>query len=162
MSGEDNIELAYALGRQALRDLPRPTALHRRRRLAVAAVAETLERIRQTGDHKRFAMIRNVLTHWTAGPRYTATGACLSWNRLSSIVLAPSKMCTYAIRNPMLESEILLSPVENGYVAYDPVFDRLHQLNPIAALVIELCDGSRSIESIRELTAPLMPEGTQY
>jgi predicted TPR repeat methyltransferase len=59
----------------------------------------------------------------------------------------------------MLNPEILLSPVENGYVAYDPVFDRLHQLNPIAALVIELCDGSRSIESIRELTAPLMPEG---
>src|SRR5689334_14133172 len=61
--------------------------------------------------------------------------------------------------NPTLHPAILLSPVENGYVAYDPVFDRLHQLNPIAALVVELCDGSRSIESIRELTAPLMPEG---
>ena len=61
--------------------------------------------------------------------------------------------------NPTLNPAILLSPMENGYVAYDPVFDRLHQLNPIAALVVELCDGSRSIESIRELTAPLMPEG---
>src|SRR5580765_563753 len=64
------------------------------------------------------------------------------------------------IPNPIMNPAILLSPVENGYVAYDPVFDRLHQLNPIAALVIELCDGSRSIESIGELVAPLLPEGS--
>jgi predicted TPR repeat methyltransferase len=49
--------------------------------------------------------------------------------------------------------------VENGYVAYDPVSDRLHHLNPVAALIAELCDGSKSIEEIRELTGPLMPEG---
>ena len=61
--------------------------------------------------------------------------------------------------NPTTNPVVLLSPVENGYVAYDPVSDRLHHLNPVAALIAELCDGSRSIDDIRELAGPLMPEG---
>jgi predicted TPR repeat methyltransferase len=61
--------------------------------------------------------------------------------------------------NPVINPVILLSPVETGYVAYDPAADRLHQLNPIAALLAELCDGSRSIADIRRLVAPLVPEG---
>lgn len=61
--------------------------------------------------------------------------------------------------NPRLSPGILLSPVEDGYVAYDPAMERLHQLNPAAALLAELCDGSRSIEEVRDLAAPLMPEG---
>ena len=52
----------------------------------------------------------------------------------------------------------MLSPVEGGYVAYDPARDRLHRLNPIAALLAELCDGSRMSEAIRELAGPV-PEG---
>src|SRR6185503_9911852 len=63
------------------------------------------------------------------------------------------------MNNPRLSPGILLSPVEDGYVAYDPAMERLHQLNPAAALLAELCDGSRSVEDIRELAAPLMPEG---
>ena len=61
--------------------------------------------------------------------------------------------------NPKLHPAILLSPVENGYVAYDPVADRLHQLNPIAALLAELCDGSRSADEIRALVQPILPPG---
>jgi predicted TPR repeat methyltransferase len=61
--------------------------------------------------------------------------------------------------NPKIHPAILLSPVENGYVAYDPVLDRLHQLNPLAALLAELCDGSRSADEIRLLVEPLLPEG---
>jgi predicted TPR repeat methyltransferase len=61
--------------------------------------------------------------------------------------------------NPIVNPTILLSPVEDGYVAYDPSSDRLHHLNPIAALLAELSDGSRSVDEIRQLTAPLMPEG---
>jgi hypothetical protein len=44
--------------------------------------------------------------------------------------------------NPRLNPVILLSPVETGYVAYDPVRDYLHELNPVAALLTELCDGN--------------------
>src|SRR4051812_45941907 len=60
---------------------------------------------------------------------------------------------------PRINPAILLSPVENGYVAYDPVTDTLHHLNPVAALLAELCDGNRSVEDIRELAGSLMPEG---
>src|SRR4029077_5823388 len=61
--------------------------------------------------------------------------------------------------NPRLNPDLLLSPVENGYVAYDPTCDRLHELNPVAALIAELCDGSKSVEGIGEIAGPLLPEG---
>jgi predicted TPR repeat methyltransferase len=60
--------------------------------------------------------------------------------------------------NPRINPAVLLSPVEGGYVAYDPAQDRLHQLNPLAALLAELCDGSRSVEDIRGLAGPLLPQ----
>ena len=58
---------------------------------------------------------------------------------------------------PKINPVLLVSPVENGYVAYDPVLDRLHHLNPVAALIAELSDGSRSIEAICDLVCPLVP-----
>src|SRR5215813_2325087 len=61
--------------------------------------------------------------------------------------------------NPTINPAILLSPVETGYVAYDPTADRLHQLNPVAALLAELCDGTRSVNDIRALAGPFMPDG---
>jgi predicted TPR repeat methyltransferase len=62
------------------------------------------------------------------------------------------------MHNPTLNPVILLSPVEDGYVAYDPASDRLHELNPLAALIVELCDGTKSVEEIREIVGPLLPE----
>jgi predicted TPR repeat methyltransferase len=59
--------------------------------------------------------------------------------------------------NPKIHPAILLSPVENGYVAYDPVSDKLHQLNPMAALLAELFDGTRSVEDVNNLVRPLLP-----
>jgi predicted TPR repeat methyltransferase len=61
--------------------------------------------------------------------------------------------------NPALNPSVRLSPVENGYLAYDPVADRLHELNPVAALIVELCDGTRTVEEVRELVKPALPEG---
>src|SRR5262249_53316329 len=63
------------------------------------------------------------------------------------------------MENPIINPAILVSPVEDGYVAYDPVSDQLHQLNPIAAILAELCDGTRSVEDLRNLVAPILPEG---
>jgi predicted TPR repeat methyltransferase len=60
---------------------------------------------------------------------------------------------------PTLKPAVLLSPVESGYVAYDPTSDQLHELNPLAALIAELCDGTNSVEQIREIVGPLLPEG---
>jgi len=59
--------------------------------------------------------------------------------------------------NPKIHPAILLSPVENGYVAYDPISDKLHQLNPMASLLAELCDGTRSVEDVSALVRPLLP-----
>src|SRR3954470_836448 len=61
--------------------------------------------------------------------------------------------------NPIVNPVILLSPVEDGYVAYDPVQDNLHQLNPMAAFLTELCDGSRSIDEVCEVAGPLLADG---
>ncbi|HUO02431.1 MAG TPA: PqqD family peptide modification chaperone [Rhizomicrobium sp.] len=60
--------------------------------------------------------------------------------------------------NPTVNPVILLSPVEGGYVAYDPAGDNLHQLNPVAALIAELCDGTKSVEEISALVSPLAPD----
>jgi predicted TPR repeat methyltransferase len=62
------------------------------------------------------------------------------------------------MHKPRINPVLLVSPVEDGYVAYDPVLDRLHQLNPVAALIAELSDGSRTIEGIAELACPFVPE----
>ena len=63
--------------------------------------------------------------------------------------------------NPRINPSVLLSPVEDGYIAYNPVLDRLHQLNPVAALLLELSDGSRSVDEIRALAGPLVEDGKQ-
>jgi predicted TPR repeat methyltransferase len=61
--------------------------------------------------------------------------------------------------NPLINPIVGLSPVEGGYLAYNSVEDRLHELNPTGALIAELCDGGRSVEEIRALAGPLMPGG---
>jgi len=62
------------------------------------------------------------------------------------------------MQKPRINPVLLVSPVEDGYVAYDPVQDRLHQLNAVAALTTELSDGSRTVEEIAELACPFVPE----
>jgi predicted TPR repeat methyltransferase len=60
---------------------------------------------------------------------------------------------------PVINPDVGVSPVESGYLAYDSVRDYLHEVNAMGALIAELCDGSRSVEEIRALAGPLMPEG---
>jgi len=52
-----------------------------------------------------------------------------------------------------------VTPVEGGYLGYDSARDRLHEVNALGALIVELCDGSRSVDEIRALVGPLLPEG---
>jgi predicted TPR repeat methyltransferase len=61
--------------------------------------------------------------------------------------------------HPVINPDVGVSPVEGGYLAYDSAADRLHELNAMGALLAELCDGSRSVEEIRALAGPLLPEG---
>ena len=48
------------------------------------------------------------------------------------------------IRNPFLA----LAPQDDGYLAYDMESGRLHHLNLAATLILELSDGSRTLESL--------------
>lgn len=59
----------------------------------------------------------------------------------------------------LVNPNVLLSPVADGYVAFDAADERLYQLNPVAALLVELCDGSRTRDELAALVAPLVPEG---
>ena len=59
-----------------------------------------------------------------------------------------------------LNPNVLLSPVADGYVAFDPVEQRLYELNPLAALLVELCDGVRDRDDVARLVAPLAPAAT--
>ena len=55
-----------------------------------------------------------------------------------------------------LGPSVLLSPATDGYVAYEVRTDRLYRLNPTAALIVELCDGTRDRERLRHDLAPLV------
>jgi predicted TPR repeat methyltransferase len=60
------------------------------------------------------------------------------------------------LRNP----SITLAPGEDGYLAYDIKSHRLHRLNPAAALIVELSDGTRNeAEICAELTPILGASG---
>jgi len=58
------------------------------------------------------------------------------------------------LRNPF----VALAPADDGYLAYDVARNRLHRLNPSAALIIELCDGTRSAASLVDDLALLVDE----
>jgi len=59
--------------------------------------------------------------------------------------------------NPKVNPAVGLATAGDRYVAYHGEEDRFFELNATAALIAELCDGSRSEEEIRTLAAPWMP-----
>jgi predicted TPR repeat methyltransferase len=58
------------------------------------------------------------------------------------------------LRNPL----VALAPSEDGYLAYDAARHRLHRLNAAAALIIELCDGTRTAAAILADVAPFVAD----
>jgi PqqD family protein of HPr-rel-A system len=54
-------------------------------------------------------------------------------------------------RYPRQVDGLELKPVEDGAVIYDRDGDRVHYLNPTAALVLELCDGASDAAEIARL-----------
>ena len=61
------------------------------------------------------------------------------------------------MKNPQVNPAVGLAALNDRYVAYDSAADRFFELNATAALIAELCDGSRSVEEIRALASPWMP-----
>jgi len=64
------------------------------------------------------------------------------------------------MQNPALNPAIQLIQTENGYTAYDSTNHKLHELNPTASVIVELCDGSRTVEEICAFLEPMLPEGS--
>ena len=62
------------------------------------------------------------------------------------------------MQNPALNPSIQLIPIETGYAAFDPTTERVHELNPIASLIVELCDGSRTADEVCAQVEPMLPE----
>jgi predicted TPR repeat methyltransferase len=56
------------------------------------------------------------------------------------------------LRKPL----VALAPAEDGYLAYDASHHRLHRLNAAAALIVELCDGTRTAAAILADVAPFV------
>ena len=50
--------------------------------------------------------------------------------------------------HPVRSDIIEINPVDDGYVVYDPDYDRVHYLNHTAAVVLELCTGANSLADI--------------
>src|SRR5579862_5979948 len=59
--------------------------------------------------------------------------------------------------SPAVNPAIRIAADEFGYLAWDPVADRLHELNATGALILELCNGIRSTDEIRALASPILP-----
>ena len=56
-----------------------------------------------------------------------------------------------------LNPAVLLSPVEDGYIAFDTKARVFHQLNPLAALLTELSDGSKTDNEVVSITQSCVP-----
>ena len=61
------------------------------------------------------------------------------------------------LRNPF----VALAPTDDGYLAYDVAHARLHRLNPAAALIVEVCDGTRTAAALVADLAPMVSDGAQ-
>ncbi|MCR9198961.1 MAG: PqqD family peptide modification chaperone [Planctomycetaceae bacterium] len=58
---------------------------------------------------------------------------------------------------PVLNPRALVSLVADGYVVYDLDSNQFHELNPAAAFLLELCNGSNTVEQIVDIAAGVLP-----
>ena len=55
--------------------------------------------------------------------------------------------------NPRQADSLEVNEAEDGLVVYDPLRDMVHHLNPSAALIFDLSDGTRDADEIARLLA---------
>jgi Coenzyme PQQ synthesis protein D (PqqD) len=55
--------------------------------------------------------------------------------------------------NPRRLESLEVNEAEDGLVIYDPATDMVHHLNPSAAVIFDLCDGTRDPDAIARLLA---------
>jgi hypothetical protein len=57
--------------------------------------------------------------------------------------------------NPIRSKDLEVDEAEDGLVVFDPHEDMVHHLNPTAAVIFDLCDGSRAPDAIAALLGEL-------
>lgn len=55
---------------------------------------------------------------------------------------------TMGDQNPRRLESLEVNEAEDGLVVYDPAGDMVHHLNPSAAVIFDLCDGTRDVDAI--------------
>ena len=64
---------------------------------------------------------------------------------------SPGRGGTMSDHHPRRVDALEINEAEDGLVIYDPALDMVHHLNPSAAVVFDLCDGTRDPKSIAEV-----------
>jgi hypothetical protein len=54
---------------------------------------------------------------------------------------------------PRKAAGLEVNEADDGLVVYDPVHDMVHHLNPTAATIFDLCDGTRDADAITVILA---------
>jgi hypothetical protein len=54
------------------------------------------------------------------------------------------------MERPTIDEELDLNETEDGLIVFVPSTDRVHHMNSTASVVLQLCDGSRSLAEIAE------------
>ena len=57
------------------------------------------------------------------------------------------------MEHPRRVASLEVNEAEDGLVVYDPATDMVHHLNPSAAVIFDLCDGTRDPEAIARVLA---------
>jgi hypothetical protein len=52
------------------------------------------------------------------------------------------------LANPIRREGLEIDEAEDGLIVFDPREDMVHHLNPSAAIIFDLCDGSRDLDAI--------------
>jgi len=55
--------------------------------------------------------------------------------------------------NPIRAHSLEVNEAEDGLVVFDPTQDMVHHLNPSAAVIFDLCDGTRDADEIAAILA---------
>lgn len=61
-----------------------------------------------------------------------------------------------SLSKPRISSSVLVLTIEGGYGVFDVRTKTMHRLNPTAALIVELADGTRTVHEIVETIAPVI------
>jgi hypothetical protein len=64
------------------------------------------------------------------------------------------------LSNPIRRDGLEIDEAEDGLIIFDPSEDMVHHLNPSAAIIFDLCDGSRDLDAIAALLGEIYELGS--